>query len=328
MQRREFITLIGGAAAWPLAARAQQPERMRRVGVLMPFPPNDDEGQARFAAFVLGLQKRGWVEGKNLRMDTYWVQGSADRLQASVKELMKQTPEVILVSNVAVVAALRKETRAVPTVFAQVIDPVGQGFVQSLAHPGENITGFTNFKSTMPGKWLELVKDIAPRVARALLIYHPETTPHAKYILPVEAAGRAIGLAVNSVGVRQAADIDAAIKEFTPEPNGSLIIMPSGPTAVHRQLIVDLASRYRLPAIYPFRYFVKIGGLISYGIDTLDPYRRAAGYVDRILKGATPADLPVQQPVKFELVINLKSAKVLGLKIPDRIVAIADEVVE
>jgi putative tryptophan/tyrosine transport system substrate-binding protein len=329
MKRRALILALGGAAAaWPFAARAQQGQRMRRIGVLMPFAEFDPEGRSRVATFLDGLRQLGWFDGRNLRIDYRWTADPAARLHADVLALVEQMPEAILVSSTAPVAALLQATRTIPIVFAQVLDPVRQGFVASLAHPGGNATGFTNFESAMLGKWLELAKDLAPQVTRALLIYHPETTPHDQFVRPVETAAPPLGLQVTAVGVRDASGIVHAFDDFAPRSDAAVIVFPAVVTGTHRQLILDLAARNRTPAVYPFRYFVVMGGLASYGISPLEAFRRAASYIDRILKGEKPANLPVQQPTKYELVINLKTAKALGLDVPATLLARADEVIE
>jgi putative tryptophan/tyrosine transport system substrate-binding protein len=323
MRRREFISLLGGAAALPLAAKAQH--RTRRIAVLMPFGTNDSEGQARVAVFRGGLAELGWIEGQNLHIDYRWADDPLTQLQPYASELVEQMPDAILASSTAPVAALLQATRTIPIVFGQVFDPVRQGFVASLAHPGGNVTGFTNFESAMPGKWLELVRDLAPQMTRVLLIYHPETTPHDEFVRGLEMAAPALGLKLAAMPVRDASNIENAFNGFA---SAGLIVFPAVVTGTHRQLIIDLAARNRMPAVYPFRYFVAIGGLLSYGIDPLESFRRAALYVDRILKGEKPANLPVQQPTKFELVINLNTAKALGLTVPPLLLARADEVIE
>ena len=324
MRRREFISLLGGAtAAWPLAAYAQR--GTRRIGVLMPFASSDSEGQARVAVFRDRLAELGWIEGQNLQIDYRWAADPITQLQPYASELVQQMPDAILVSSTAPVAALLKATRTIPIVFGQVIDPVRQGFVASLAHPGGNVTGFTNFEAGMPGKWLELARDLGPQITRVLVIYHPETTPHDEFVQGLETAAPALGLKLAAVPVRDASDIGHAFDGFE---LAGLVVFPAVVTGTHRQLILDLAARNRMPAVYPFRYFAAGGGLLSYGIDPLESFRRAALYVDRILKGEKPGNLPVQQPTKFELVINLKTANTLGLRVPEKLLALADEVIE
>jgi putative tryptophan/tyrosine transport system substrate-binding protein len=329
IRRRTFITLLGGAvASWPLAARAQQPEKMRRIGVLMNLAERDPEGQARIGALREGLAKLGWTEGRELQIEYRWFAGDPDRARAYAAELVKLKPEVIFAGATPSVAALQRETRSVPIVFAQVADPVGAGFVASLARPGGNITGFASFEYAIAAKWLELLKQVAPQVTRVAVIYDP-TNPETKEYLPViEAAARSFGVQVSISVVRNAAEIERAIEEFAREPNGGLLPLPSPLMVVHRDLIISLAVRHRLPNVFAYRFYPIGGGLASYGIDNIDLYRRAASYVDRILKGEKPGDLPVQQAAKFELVINLKTAKALGLDPPISLLARTDEVIE
>ena len=326
--RREFITLVS-AATWSSAARAQRSGQARRIGVLMPFADDDAEGQARVAVFRRQLDELGWVEGQNLRIDYRWAANPTPaRLQTYASELVGQMPDAILVSSTAPAVALMHATRTIPIVFAQVIDPVRQGFVTSLAHPGSNITGFTNFEAAIPGKWLELVKELAPLTRWVLVLYDPETTPHGQFVQSVETAAPDLGLQLTAAGVHDASEIERAFENVMPRSDAALIVYPAVVTGTHRQLIVDLAARNRMPAVYPFRYFVAMGGLISYGINPLEPFRQAASYVDRILKGEKPASLPVQQPTKFELVVNLKTAKTLAITVPPSLLARADEVIE
>jgi putative ABC transport system substrate-binding protein len=327
--RREFIRLLGGAAAaWPLAARAQQGAHMRRIGVLMNLGESDPEGQARIAAFREGLGKLGWTEGRELQIEYRWFAGDPDRARAYAAELVKIKPDVIFAGTTPSLAALQPETRSVPIVFAQIGDPVGAGFVASLARPGGNITGFANFEYAIGAKWLELLKQIAPQVTRVAIIYDPTNSEAKDYLPVIETAARSFGVQVSISVVRNAAEIERAIEEFAREPNGGLIPLPSPLMAVRRDLIISLAKRHRLPNVYAYRYYPISGGLASYGIDNIDLYRRAASYVDRILKGEKPGDLPVQQPTKFELVINLKTAKALGLDPPISLLARTDEVIE
>jgi putative tryptophan/tyrosine transport system substrate-binding protein len=329
VKRREFITMLGGAAvAWPVVARAQQPEKMRRIGVLMNLAERDPEGQARIGALREGLAKLGWTEGRELQIEYRWFAGDPDRARAYAAELVKLKPEVIFAGATPSVAALQRETRSVPIVFAQVADPVGAGFVASLARPGGNITGFASFEYAIAAKWLELLKQVAPQVTRVAVIYDP-TNPETKEYLPViEAAARSFGVQVSISVVRNAAEIERAIEEFAREPNGGLLPLPSPLMVVHRDLIISLAVRHRLPNVFAYRFYPIGGGLASYGIDNIDLYRRAASYVERILKGEKPGDLPVQQAAKFELVINLKTAKALGLDPPISLLARTDEVIE
>jgi putative tryptophan/tyrosine transport system substrate-binding protein len=330
MRRRDFITLIGGAAvAWPLVARAQQAgERVRRIGVLTPMAADDPEGPPRVAAFQQGLAQLGWTDGRNVRIDTRWGAGDADRIRRYAEELVALAPDVILAAASAGVAPLQKATRNVPIVFASVIDPVGAGFVASLARPGGNTTGFTVFEYGTSGKWVELLKQIAPGVTRAAVIRDPAITSGIGQFAAIQGAAPPFGVEVSPVGVGTAEGIERGIAEFAHGSNGGLIVTAGTLANINRNLIIALAARYRLPAVYSDRAFVIRGGLLSYGPDRADQYRRAAGYVDRILKGEKPADLPVQNPTKFELVINLKTAKALGLEVPPTLLARADEVIE
>jgi putative ABC transport system substrate-binding protein len=327
--RREFITLIGGAAAaWPLAARAQQTERVRRIGVLMNLASDDAEGQARLAAFHQGLQQLGWTVGRNVQIDYRWGAGNADRIRKFAAELIAVAPDAILSTGSPSVAAFQQATRTVPIVFVTVVDPVSSGFVDTLARPGGNITGFALYEYSISGKWLQLLKEIAPRMTRAAVIRDPALTAGGGQLGVIQAVAPSVGAEVTPVNVRDAGEIERAITAFARLPNGGLVVTASTLAGVHRDLIIALAARYRLPAVYPLRYFVAAGGLISYGPDQIDQYRQAAGYVDRILKGEKPADLPVQTPTKYELFINLKTAKALGLDVPPTLLARADEVIE
>jgi putative ABC transport system substrate-binding protein len=335
MKRRAFMSLLGGAAAAPLlrplAAQAQQGGAMRRIAVLTTFSDSDALAEGWLTAFRKGLEERDWRDGRNIRIDYRRAAGDADRLRAFAKELTALQPDALFAVTTPTVAALLRETRTLPIVFAQVSDPVGSGFVASLARPGGNVTGFTNIniESSIGGKWLELVKQLAPAVRRVAMIYNPPTAPFASYYLrPFEAAGPAYGVQASPAAVDNDADIETALSALAREPGGGLVVLPDTFTGIHREKIVSLAARYRLPAVYPFRWFADIGGLMSYGIDSDDMFRRAASYVDRILKGAKPADLPVQAPVKYESVINLRTAKALGLDVPPTLLATADEVIE
>ena len=329
MQRREFISLIGGAAAaWPLVAHAQQAERMRRIGVLMSLAADDRQGQARLAAFVEGLRELGWIDGRNMRIDIRWAGGNAANTRKYAAELVALAPDVVLASGGALVGTLLQTTRTVPIVFTQTPDPVGAGFVDSLARPGGNATGFTAFEYGISGKWLELLKEIAPRVTRAAILRDPAIPQGLGQFGAIQSVAPSLGLEVSPVNVRDAGEIERAITAFARTANGGLILTGSGLAIVHRDLIITLAARYKLPAVYWLRLFVTAGGLISFGPDQIDPHRRAAGYVDRILKGEKPADLPVQAPTKYELVINLKTAKALGLTVPPSLLASANEVIE
>jgi ABC-type uncharacterized transport system substrate-binding protein len=328
MRRREFITLVGGAAAWPLAARARQRERMRRIGVLMNVPSDNSEGMARLAAFLQGLQELGWTVGRNVQIDYRWGSPDADRIRKDAAELLVLAPDVILSSATSTVGALQQATRTVPIVFALVADPVGAGFVETLARPGGNITGFSAIEYGTSGKWLELLKEIAPHVTRAAILRDPELGLGIGQLAALQAVAAPLRVELTPIGVREAGEIERGITTFARLPNGGMIVTASTPALVHRELITMLAARHRLPAVYAFRYFVTVGGLMSYGVESVDPYRRAAAYVDRILKGEKPADLPVQAPTKYELVINLKTAKALGLEVPPTLLARADEVIE
>jgi putative tryptophan/tyrosine transport system substrate-binding protein len=330
MQRREFITLLGGAAvAWPRAARAQQPDRMRRVGVLESRAADDPEGQARLAAFAQGLRELGWTEGRNVRIDYRSAGADADRYRTFAAELVALAPDVILASASPSVAAMRQTTRTVPIVFVNFIDPVGAGLVASLGRPGGNATGFTLFDYSLSGKWLELFKEIAPQLTRIAILRDPALAAGIGQFAVIQAmAPPSFGVELSPIDVRDAGEIERDIAAFARESNGGLIVTASSGAVVHRELIIKLAARHRLPAVYPFRYYVTSGGLISYGPDTNEQYRRAAGYVDRILKGEKPADLPVQAPTKYELAINLKTAKTLGLTVPPSLLARADQVIE
>ena len=328
MRRREFITLLGGAAAWPLAARAQQPERVRRVGLLMGVA-DDRDGQARVTAFKQGLQELGWTDGRNIQIETRFGGADAARIRAYAAELVALAPDVIVGQTTPVIRVLRQATSSIPLIMAAVNDPVDQGFVSSLAHPGGNITGFTFIDFEMVGKWLEMLKEAAPGVSRAVLMFNPDTSPHYYvYLRSFEAVPRSIAVEVRAAPVRDAAEAEEAIAKLGREPGGGLIVPPDAFTIVHDQLLERLAQQHRVPAIHSYRTTVAQGGLMSYGPDPFDNFRRSASYVDRIFKGAKPADLPVQQPTKFELTINLKTAKALGIEIPPSLLARADEVIE
>src|SRR5262245_697758 len=329
MKRREFITLLGGAAAaWPLAGRAQQAERVRRIGVLMGVA-DDRDGQARVAAFKQGLQELAWTDGRNIQIEIRFGEADAGRIRAHAAELVARAPDVIVGHTTPVIRALRQATSSIPIVMAAANDPGEQGFVSSLAHPGGNITSFAPGDFQMVGKWREMLKEVAPGVSRAALMVNPATVPYYYlYLHSFEAAPRSIALEVTAAPIRDTAEIEGAIAKLGREPGSALIVAPDPFTLVHQQLIIKLAQQHRVPAVYPTRATVSQGALMSYGPDPNDNFRRSASYVDRILKGAKPADLPVQQPTKFELGINLKTAKALGLQIPDRLLALADEVIE
>jgi putative ABC transport system substrate-binding protein len=329
MRRRDFITLLGGTAAtWPLAARAQQIQQMRRIAVLMVMGADDPEGQARVAAFVQGLQQLGWIVGQNLQIDYRWAGVNAEELRKYAAELVALKPDVILAHSSSGVAQLLQATRTVPTVFTNVADPVGAGYVDSLARPGGNATGFTVFEYAMGGKWLELLKEIAPHVTRAAVVRDSTIAAGPAEFGAIQAVAPSLGVELRPVDIRDASEMERAITMFAGSPNGGLIVTGSAAATIHRQLIVALAARHQLPAVYYTRYFVTGGGLISYGPDYVDQYRRAAAYVDRILKGEKPADLPVQAPTKYQTVINLKTAKAQGLTVPPALLARADEVIE
>jgi ABC-type uncharacterized transport system substrate-binding protein len=329
VKRREFITLLGGAAvAWPVAARAQQGDRMRRVGIFMDLSEQDAEGQTRVAAFRKGLQDLGWMEGRNVKFDTRWTAGDPVLMRRYAAELVRLAPEVIMNGGLPTLVAMQQETRTIPIVFAQVLDPVGAGFVDSLARPGGNITGFVSFEYSMAGKWLETLKLLAPNIVRIAAIRDLASPSEMGMLGAIQAIMPAFAMPFVAVGGRDAAEFQRAIEEFARQPNGGLIILPSPNTLVHRRAIMALAALRRLPAIYPYGFFAREGGLLSYGIVPSDNFRRAGAYVDRILKGANPGELPVQVPNKFELVINLKTAKELGLTVPQTLLSTADEVIE
>ena len=326
MRRREFITLLGGTAlAWPLAARAQQGERVRRIGVLMNL--SDRERQLELIAFRKRLGELGWSEGRSIRIDERWAAGDLNRLHGYAAELVSLKPDVIFSEGTPVVASLKQATRTVPIVFVNANDPVGFGFVVSMARPGGNITGFVSYEPAMGGKWLEMLREIAPGLARVALIYNP-LTHTGQHFQSIESASRSEAVIPIRLPFRDAAEIERMIDDFARGPNGGILVMPDTSTTLHADLIVRLAALHRLPAVYPFHLFVTQGGLAYYGTDTSEQYRQAAEYVDRILRGAKPADLPVQLPTKFELVINLKTAKALGLEIPPTMLGRADRVIE
>jgi putative tryptophan/tyrosine transport system substrate-binding protein len=328
MKRREFITLLAGtAAAWPLAAHAQQRERMRSVGVLLNLAADDPMGQARVAAFVQGLQAAGWSDGRNVRIDTRWAAADPGNYRKYAAELIALGPDVILASTTAAVVQLQQASRAVPIVFVSAIDPVGSGLITSMARPGGNVTGFVIFEYALAAKWLELLKEIAPGVKRAAVLRDTAVASGIGQFAAIQAVG-SVGMELSAIDLRDVGEIERAIADFAQHPNGGLIVTASQFGTNHPRPLAALAARHKLPAVYPFRYFARAGGLISYGPDQLDEYHRAAAYVDRILKGEKPADLPVQAPVKYELAINLKTAKVLGLDVPPTLLARADEVIE
>src|SRR5262245_45844394 len=330
IRRREFMILLSAAAAaaaaWPLAARAQQPDRVRRVGVLMGIA-DDFEGQARIAVFRQALQALGWSEGRNVQFIYRWSGGDEVHACQFAKERLDLRSNVILANSTPIATAVRETTRTTPTVFVQVSDPVTAGVVQSLARPGGNLTGFTNFEPSMASKWLELVKDIAPNITRVAYLFNPNTAP-LLYASAVETAAPSLSIKLFAAEVRNADEMEGVIEQFAREPDSALLVLPDLFTTTNRRSIIALAARHHLPAVYPFRYFVASGGLMSYGTETLETYRQAASYVARVLKGENPGDLPVQAPTKYELVINLKTAKTLGLEVPPTLLALADEVIE
>jgi putative ABC transport system substrate-binding protein len=329
MRRRKFITLLGGAVAgWPLAARAQQGDRVRRIGVLLPAAADDALFQARIGAFLQGLALLGWTIGRNVQIDTRWATANAADIRRHAAELAALAPDVILANGASAVGPLLQATRTVPIVFPVVTDPVAAGFVDSLARPGGNATGFMSFEYSLSGKWPELLKQIAPGVTRAAVFRDPAVPPGIGQFGVIQAAAPSLRVEVTPVNMRDAAEIERGVTAFARESNGGLIVTTSGLAIRHRDLIITLAARHKLPAVYPERPFVAAGGLISYGPDYVDQYRQAAGYVDRILKGEKPADLPVQAPTKYETVLNLKTAKALGLTVPQSLLARADEVIE
>jgi putative ABC transport system substrate-binding protein len=329
MRRRDFIEVFcGGAVAWPLAARAQQSERIRRVGVLMGYPEGDKQAQAGAIALRKELQGLGWIEGRNIQSDYRWAGPDLEKARTFAKELIGMTPDVIVSSTNQVTATLQQETRTIPIVFAFVGDPVGSGFVQSLSKPGGNLTGFANFENSIGGKWLELLREIAPKVKRVGFIYSPTAAPNVGFFHAAQTAATSSGVAITPLPANNGADIERGVTAFVAEPDGGLIVAPHAVTLGNRDLIDRLAVRYRLPVVYSDRYFVESGGLISFGNNTPELFKRAASYVDRILKGEKPAELPVQLPTKFELVINLKAAKGIGLAVPPTIISRADDVIE
>jgi putative tryptophan/tyrosine transport system substrate-binding protein len=330
LRRREFISLLGGAAAaWPITARGQQAERKRRIGVLMNNAEDDPEGQARAAAFQQGLRALGWTEGQNLRIDWRWMEGDIGRIRGAVAELAQDAPDVIVANGRVTLSEAVQVIRSIPIVFVLVNDPVGQGFISSLARPGGNVTGFTFFEYAMFGKWLDLLKLVAPAVTSVGFIFNPDVSAYYDRFLPAfETQARQYSIALTVARVATEAEIDVAVAKLAAAPGGGLMVPPDAYTLVHRNLIVHAAARYRIPAIYSYRQFVKEGGLMSYAPDTADVFRRSAWYVDRILKGAKPAELPVQTPIKFEFVINLKTSTTLGLTVPPSVHALTDEVIE
>jgi putative tryptophan/tyrosine transport system substrate-binding protein len=327
MRRREFIGLLGGAATWPLAARAQQGQRVRRVGMLMGFAETDPQSPLRIRAFRETLEKAGWIEGRNLQLDYCWAAGKTELMAACAKQLIGANPDAVVAESTPATAALKQESPTTPVVFMQAGNPVGSGFVATLSRPGGQLTGFTNFEPSMGGKWLEILREIAPRATRVAAVFNPRTHT-GQYWSAMEASARSFKIEFTKAPVQHASELAAAIEDLGRNQNGGLVVMPDAFTLAHREVIVELAARVRVPAIYAFRVFPMSGGLISYGIDVVDVYRGAASYVDRILRGEKPSDLPVQGPTKFELVINLRAAKALGLEVSPMLTARADEVIE
>jgi putative tryptophan/tyrosine transport system substrate-binding protein len=328
MNRREIIAGLGSAAAWPVVAHAQRSERMRRIGVFMNFASDDSEGQARVGAFLQGLQETGWSLGRNMRIDYRWGVGDVDLYRRNAAELVALAPDAILASGVTAAAAVQRVSPTVPIVFASAVDPVGRGVIANLARPDGNATGFMNYEFSLSVKWLELLKQIAPRVRRVAVLRDQDVGAGTSLLAAIQAVARSFGVELSPLGVRNADEIERAVAAFVRAPNGGLIVTSGTQQFMHREFITALAVRHRLPAVYPYRFFITTGGLISYGPDTLDQFRRAAGYVARILKGEQPSDLPVQQATKFEMVLNLKTAKALGLTIPETLLATADEVIQ
>jgi len=330
--RRQFISALGATAAWPLAARAQQPKRLRRIGVLMALAADDPEGRVSLGSFVQGLQEAGWADGRNVAIDTRWAAGDAGQFRKYAAELVALEPDVILATSTPAVTALQQASRTVPIVFVGLSDPIGPGFVASLSRPGGNITGFTIFEADVGGKWLGLLKEIAPSIKHVSMLFNPETANAGAsggiYLPSIEVAAHVHSIELIASPVHDPADIDDVFAGIAKSPDGGLIVMPNAFTSANRERIVAQAARFHLPTVYPFVFFVKAGGLLCYAPDTSDQYRRATAYVDRILKGERPANLPVQEPIKFELAINLKAAKALGLTVPPTLLATADEVIE
>jgi len=328
MRRREFLSLTGGAACWPLVARAQQPDGIRRIGVLMGISDSDPEAKPRVQALQTGLRELGWTEGRNIHLDYRWTAGDPDQAQQFAKEIVALKPTVIVVHSTPAVKALRQLTSTTPTVFVLIADPIGSGFVTSLAHPGGNLTGFMNVDAPMAGKWLGLIKEIAPNVNQIALVYNPRTSPYQSYLKSFDDAAQAFAVRANPTPVLDAAEVERSLTALGQQPDSGLFVVPDVFVQVHRELIIKLAEKYRLPAIYPYRFFPESGGLMSYGIDTVIIFRQAASYVDRILKGTPPSDLPVQAPTNFQLVVNLKAAKAIGLSIPESFLVRVDQVIE
>jgi putative tryptophan/tyrosine transport system substrate-binding protein len=329
MKRREFITLLSAAAAWPLAARAQQPDRIRRVGVFIGFPEDDPDSKPRLVAFQQGLEKLGWSEGRNIHLDVrFALPANEQQVQMLVKELLALSPDVVVAQGTAPTAAFRRESRSVPIVFIAVGDPVGAGFIANLARPGSNLTGLTLYEGSIAGKWLAMLKEIDPRVTRAAFIINPKTSSFAHFAREAETMAQSLAIELVLSTIENAGDIGRVIESFASLPNGGLVLPPDATTTAHRDLVVALAARYRLPAVYAWRQFVTAGGLMSYGIDFLEQFRQTASYVDRILRGSSPAELPVQAPTRYQTVLNLKTAKALDLTVPAGLLVAADEIIE
>jgi ABC-type uncharacterized transport system substrate-binding protein len=327
MKRRTFIAGLGSAAAWPLVARGQQ--RMRRIGVLMNFPEADTEGSARLVAFLQRMRELGWSDGHNLTLESRWSGADIDRMRTFAREIVVQQPDLIVAVGTPATSAVMRETSAIPIVFTQVSDPVGGGLVTNLARPGGNVTGFTLFEFSIGSKWLQTIKEIAPNVTRVAVLFNPTTAPYAPlYLRSVEDGTSSFAVDFSTLPLQDVVELEPTIKTFAATPNSALLVLTDTFTTVNRDRIIALAAEYRLPALYPYRFFAQSGGLVSYGVDTLEQYPRAAAYADRVLKGEKPGDLPIQQPTKFELVINLKTAKALGLTVPPSLLARADEVIE
>jgi putative ABC transport system substrate-binding protein len=329
MRRRDFIAMLGGAAAWAHTARAQQPERVRRIGVLLGFATDDPQAKPRIAAFQQGMAERGWSEGRNLQIDYRWGGFDVERIERHAAELVGAMPDVLLATNSPSVAALRHATGTIPIVFVGIGDPVGQGFVESLARPGGNTTGFTGLEFSLGEKWVGFLKELAPGVTRITYLFHPQIGPYySLWLKSVETAAATFGVETASAPVRAPAEIEHTISAIAAQPNGGLVVQPDSYTIANRRLIIELAARHRVPAVYTYPFEAADGGLVSYGPDVPDQYRRCAAYVDRILRGERPADLPVQQPLKYQLVVNLKTAKALGIEVPTSMQLLADEVIE
>jgi putative ABC transport system substrate-binding protein len=328
LKRREFITLLGGAAAWPLTARAQQPKPVRQIAVLMTYSETDTDGQIRLTAFLKTLGETGWVDSRNCKIVVRWSAGEVERMHRFAKELVALTPDVMVVMSTPALVAVQQETKTTPIVFIQISDPVGGGFVKTMSRPGGNMTGFANFEASMGGKWLELLKKVAPDVSRVAILNHAGIATHLEFLRAAQDAGPSVGVQVSAADVPDRSEVEHAIATVIARGNDGLVVLPDPIFNTLRSSIAEWTARYRLPAIYPFRFYAQAGGLVSYGIDQIDQWRGTARYVDRILRGEPPANLPVQAPTKFELVINLKTAKTLGLTIPPTLLGTADEVIE